>query len=134
MLIPPKSALRQALTGCSLTVSMLLMICGLFWRNCKRLRRTRLIRSCARRWETSICSSSFLDIGVQTFLVPMVETAEQAAPIVAATRYPKAGIRGVGGALARASRWNAIPDYLHLANAEICVLVQVESVNALEEP
>ncbi len=73
-----------------------------------------------------------LDIGVQTLLVPMVETAEQAAAIVAATRYPTAGIRGVGGALARASRWNAIPDYLQKANAEICVVVQVESVKALK--
>jgi len=73
-----------------------------------------------------------LDIGVQTLLVPMVETAEQAATIVAATRYPTAGIRGVGGALVRASRWNAIPDYLHAANAEMCVLVQVESVTALK--
>lgn len=73
-----------------------------------------------------------LDIGVQTLLVPMVETAEQAAAIVAATRYPTAGIRGVGGALARASRWNAIPDYLHKANAEICLIVQVESVTAIK--
>ncbi len=73
-----------------------------------------------------------LDIGVQTLLVPMVETAEQATGIVAATRYPKAGIRGVGGALARASRWNAIPNYLQQANAEICVIVQVESANALK--
>ena len=73
-----------------------------------------------------------LDIGVQTLLVPMVENAEQAAAIVAATRYPKAGMRGVGGALVRASRWNAIPDYLHAANAEVCVLVQVESVTALK--
>jgi 4-hydroxy-2-oxoheptanedioate aldolase len=73
-----------------------------------------------------------LDIGVQTLLVPMVETAEQAALIVAATRYPKAGIRGVGGGLARASRWNAVPNYLHSANAEMCVLVQVESVTAMK--
>lgn len=73
-----------------------------------------------------------LDIGVQTLLVPMVDTAEQAKAIVAATRYPPAGIRGVGGALARASRWNAIPDYLNQANAEICVVVQVESVTAIK--
>lgn len=39
----------------------------------------------------------YLDIGVQTLLVPMVETAEQAARIVAATRYPPAGIRGADG-------------------------------------
>jgi len=73
-----------------------------------------------------------LDIGVQTLLVPMVETAEQAKALVAATRYPTAGIRGVGGALIRASRWNAIPDYLTKANAEICLIVQVESLTGIE--
>ena len=73
-----------------------------------------------------------LDIGVQTLLVPMVETAEQAKALVAATRYPTAGIRGVGGALIRASRWNAIPDYLNKANAEICLIVQVESLTGIE--
>ncbi len=72
-----------------------------------------------------------LDIGVQTLLVPMVETAEQAAHIVAATRYPPRGIRGVGSALARSSRWNQIGDYLHLADEQLCVLVQVESVHAM---
>jgi 4-hydroxy-2-oxoheptanedioate aldolase len=69
----------------------------------------------------------YLDIGAQTLLVPMVESAEQAARIVAATRYPPAGIRGVGGALARASRWNQVSDYLRACEQEICVLVQVES-------
>jgi len=73
----------------------------------------------------------YLDIGAQTLLVPMVDSAEQAARIVAATRYPPAGIRGVGSALARASRWNQIDDYLHRSDAEICVLVQVESVAGL---
>lgn len=72
-----------------------------------------------------------LDTGAQTLLVPMVESAEQAAQVVAATRYPPAGIRGVGSALARSSRWNQIPDYLHKAGEEICVLVQVESSKAL---
>jgi 4-hydroxy-2-oxoheptanedioate aldolase len=73
-----------------------------------------------------------LDTGVQTLLIPMVETAEQAALMVAATRYPTAGIRGVGSSLARASRWNATQSYLHEANAAMCVLVQVESPAALE--
>jgi 4-hydroxy-2-oxoheptanedioate aldolase len=73
-----------------------------------------------------------LDTGVQTLLIPMVETAEQAALMVAATRYPTAGIRGVGSSLGRASRWNAIPSYLHEANASMCLLVQVESVTALK--
>jgi 4-hydroxy-2-oxoheptanedioate aldolase len=73
-----------------------------------------------------------LDTGVQTLLIPMVETAEQAALMVAATRYPPAGIRGVGAALGRASRFNSIPSYLHEANAAMCVLVQVESATALK--
>jgi 4-hydroxy-2-oxoheptanedioate aldolase len=74
----------------------------------------------------------YLDIGAQTLLIPMVETAEQAARMVAATRYPPQGIRGVGSSLARASRWNNVDDYLHTCGSEMCVLVQVESVTALQ--
>src|SRR5215471_11997643 len=73
----------------------------------------------------------YLDVGAQTLLVPMVETAEQAARIVAATRYPPQGIRGVGSALARASRWNQIDGYLQRCQEEICVLVQIESLQGL---
>ena len=74
----------------------------------------------------------YLDIGAQTLLIPMVETAEQALQMVAATRYPPRGIRGVGSALARASRWNQIDGYLQRCEAEMCVLVQVESINGLQ--
>lgn len=73
-----------------------------------------------------------LDIGAQTLLVPMVETAEQAKQIVQATRYPPAGIRGVGSSLARSSRWNQIDNYLQQADEQICVLVQVETKKGLE--
>jgi 4-hydroxy-2-oxoheptanedioate aldolase len=73
-----------------------------------------------------------LDVGAQTLLLPMIDTAEQAADAVAATRYPPQGIRGVGSALARASRWNRIPDYLTTAANELCVLVQVETVQGME--
>ena len=74
----------------------------------------------------------YLDMGVQTLLIPMVESGIQAARIVAATRYPPRGIRGVGAALARASRWNQVPDYLHRCEGELCVLVQVESVAGIQ--
>jgi 4-hydroxy-2-oxoheptanedioate aldolase len=74
----------------------------------------------------------YLDIGAQTLLIPMIETADQAARMVAATRYPPAGIRGVGSALARASRWNQVDDYLRHASDELCVLVQVESATAIQ--
>ncbi|WP_144113433.1 4-hydroxy-2-oxoheptanedioate aldolase [Paraburkholderia sp. BCC1886] len=72
-----------------------------------------------------------LDIGAQTLLLPMIDTAEQAADAVAATRYPPQGIRGVGSGLARASRWNKVTDYLQHAADELCVLVQVETREAV---
>lgn len=68
-----------------------------------------------------------LDIGAQTILVPMVETGAQAEAMAKAMRYPPHGIRGVGAALARASKFNAIPDYLQTANEQICLLLQIES-------
>ncbi|MDZ4399163.1 HpcH/HpaI aldolase/citrate lyase family protein [Hydrogenophaga sp.] len=73
-----------------------------------------------------------LDIGAQTLLVPMIDTAEQAALVVKATRYAPAGIRGMGSALARASRWQAHARYVHEANDQICVLVQAETVEAMK--
>jgi len=73
----------------------------------------------------------YLDIGVQTLIVPMIETPEQAARIVAATRYPTRGHRGVASATTRASRWGRIEGYLQNADQEMCVIVQVESVKGL---
>ncbi|MFM2111457.1 MAG: hypothetical protein RLZZ271_117 [Pseudomonadota bacterium] len=75
----------------------------------------------------------YLDAGVQNILVPMVDTAEQAAHLVAACRYPqddgRGGIRGM--AAARASRWGRYVDYYKAANGQICVLLQVESREGL---
>jgi 4-hydroxy-2-oxoheptanedioate aldolase len=75
----------------------------------------------------------YCDIGVQTFLIPMVETAEQAARMVAAVRYPPAGVRGVGTGLARAARWNRVGDYFTTADQQMCVLVQIETERGLSE-
>ncbi|SEB23361.1 aldolase/citrate lyase family protein [Variovorax sp. YR216] len=71
----------------------------------------------------------YLDLGVQTLLVPMVDTAEQAQAIVRAMRYPPHGIRGMGGA--RASGWGRYPAYAKEANDRVCLLVQAESREAL---
>lgn len=73
-----------------------------------------------------------LDIGAQTLLIPMVETVEQAQLMVKAVRYPPHGIRGVGAALARATRWNSIENYYTTAHEDICLLIQIESVVGLE--
>jgi 4-hydroxy-2-oxoheptanedioate aldolase len=75
----------------------------------------------------------YLDLGAQTILVPMVDTATQAAQLVQAMRYPQddgqGGVRGMAGA--RASRWGHLQDYFQRANEEVCLLVQVESREAL---
>lgn len=73
----------------------------------------------------------YLDVGAQTLLIPMVDTAEQAALMVRAMRYAPEGIRGMGAALARASRWNQVQDYAHQANAQMCLLVQAETTLAM---
>ncbi len=68
-----------------------------------------------------------LDLGVQTILVPMIETAEQAETMARAMLYPPQGMRGVGAALARASNYGTTPGYLASANAQTCLLLQIES-------
>jgi 4-hydroxy-2-oxoheptanedioate aldolase len=73
-----------------------------------------------------------LDMGVQTFLVPMVDDAAQAEAIVRALRYPPAGTRGLGTSMARGARWNQVPGYLQEANEEICLVVQVETAGAMD--
>lgn len=62
-----------------------------------------------------------LDIGAQTLLVPMVDSAEQALQVVSATRYPPLGERGVGASVARAARWGRIDNYMaQLMNHSAC--------------
>ena len=83
-------------------------------------------------WPDAVRIKQILDLGAQTILAPMVETGEQAAEVVSATRYPPQGIRGVGSALARASGFNRVPQYLQTANDEICVLIQIETPKGVE--
>lgn len=72
-----------------------------------------------------------LDAGATTLLFPMVQSADEARAAVAATRYPPAGIRGMAG-ISRASRFGTDTDYIAQANAGIGVIVQLESVAALQ--
>lgn len=73
-----------------------------------------------------------LDIGAQTLLLPMIDTAEEAERMVKAMRYPPAGVRGVGASVARASRWGRTDAYMGRAEQELCLLVQAETATALE--
>ncbi|MCB0996722.1 MAG: 2-dehydro-3-deoxyglucarate aldolase [Acidimicrobiales bacterium] len=68
----------------------------------------------------------YLDLGAQTLLVPMVESADQAAELVRGLRYPPRGVRGVANG--RASRWGRVGTYWDDADAENCLVVQVETL------
>ena len=80
----------------------------------------------------TVLIKQYLDLGVQNLLIPMVHSAAEAEAAVAATRYPPEGVRGVGSALARAARWNRVPDYLARAGETVSVAVQIESAAAVE--
>ncbi len=83
-------------------------------------------------WNDPVLFKRILDIGAQTLLVPYVQNAEEAAKAVSAVRYPPKGIRGVTGS-GRGSRYGRVKDYLKKADDEICLLVQVETGEALKE-
>jgi 4-hydroxy-2-oxoheptanedioate aldolase len=83
-------------------------------------------------WNDPVLLKRLLDIGTQAVLVPFVQNAEEAAKAVAACRYPPAGIRGITVS-GRGSRYGRVPDYLKRADAEVCVLVQVETGEALAQ-
>jgi 4-hydroxy-2-oxoheptanedioate aldolase len=79
----------------------------------------------------TVIVKQLLDIGAQNLLIPMVHDADQARAMVAAVRYPPAGVRGVGSALARSTRWNRIDDYLERADGLVSLTVQIESAEAV---
>lgn len=77
-----------------------------------------------------------LDIGAQSLLIPLIESAAQAQQMVRAVRYAPNGVRGVGAALARASRFSQVEDYISTADAQIWLGLQVETragLDALDE-
>lgn len=73
-----------------------------------------------------------LDQGAQTILLPYVQSRAEAEAAVRAVRYPPAGLRGVAGTM-RAAGFGRVRDYTARADAEICLLVQVETGEALAQ-
>ena len=82
-------------------------------------------------WNDMVLIKRLLDTGAQTLLIPFVQNAEEAKRAVAYTRYPPDGVRGVA-AVHRGSRWGNVPNYAKTAAAEICVIVQIETIAALD--
>ncbi len=82
-------------------------------------------------WNDMVTFKRLLDIGVQTLLVPYIQTAEEARNAVSYTRYPPQGVRGYAGA-PRASNYGRVKGYAQRSAEEICVLLQVETVEGLK--
>lgn len=74
-----------------------------------------------------------LDLGVQTLLIPMVNSVSEAEAVVRACRYPPDGVRGMGASVARAGGYGSIAEYAATANDQICILVQAESGAAMAD-
>jgi 4-hydroxy-2-oxoheptanedioate aldolase len=77
-------------------------------------------------WNDPIIMKRLLDTGVRSFMIPFVQSAEEARMAVAATRYPPQGIRGVSGNM-RANGFNRYRDYGARYREEQCIVVQIES-------
>lgn len=89
--------------------------------------------SCVVRpaWNDIVLIKRYLDIGAQTLLLPYVQNVEEAQRAVDGMRYPPRGLRGVGGST-RATRFGRIPDYMRRCEEELCLLVQVETREGLD--
>lgn len=82
-------------------------------------------------WNDTVLIKRYLDAGAQSLLIPFVQNADEARAAVAATRYPPLGVRGVAGTT-RANRFGRVPGYAKRAHEELCVLLQVETKEALD--
>jgi 4-hydroxy-2-oxoheptanedioate aldolase len=82
-------------------------------------------------WNDMVAIKRVLDLGVRSILVPQVTTVEEAKNAVAYARFPTGGLRGVAGTT-RATRYGRLKHYFAGADAEICLLLQLESEAALK--
>jgi 2-dehydro-3-deoxyglucarate aldolase/4-hydroxy-2-oxoheptanedioate aldolase len=75
-----------------------------------------------------------LDAGAKGIMVPMVESAETARAIVAATRYPPAGVRGAAFGVAHDDyRPGAVADKIARANAQTIVIAMIETAKGVDQ-
>ena len=82
-------------------------------------------------WNDPVKVKRLMDVGAPGLLFPMVQNVDEAAAAVAATRYPPKGIRGFGGTT-RATGYGRDKSYTNTVDDQTAVLVQVESLVALE--
>jgi len=83
-------------------------------------------------WNDPVLVKRLMDVGAQSLLFPMIQSADEARLAVSATRYPPEGIRGVSGTQ-RANHFGRVTDYFEQVHNETCVIVQIETMHALDQ-
>lgn len=86
-------------------------------------------------WNDTVLIKRLLDAGFYNFLVPFVQSADEARAAVSATRYPPKGVRGVSVSQ-RSNHYATVKNYFEVINDNIAVLVQIENqigVDAADE-
>lgn len=83
-------------------------------------------------WNDHVFVKRILDAGAMSLMIPMIETAQEAAEAVAAARFPPAGRRGYAAPAMRCSRYGFIADYTMRANDELMLIAQIESAAAAD--
>src|SRR3989442_14669233 len=80
------------------------------------------------RWNAPATIMKALDLGAYSIIVPLINTADDAAKAVAACRYPPVGMRSSGPV--RAVHYGGA-DYLAKAHDEIVVMAMIETKEGL---
>jgi 4-hydroxy-2-oxoheptanedioate aldolase len=83
-------------------------------------------------WNDPIWFKRILDVGATSLMVPSVTTAEEAEAAVRACRYPPNGTRGYAAPIVRAANYGLMADYIEKADANLLIVVQIESADAVD--
>ena len=82
-------------------------------------------------WNDMVHIKKALDIGAEGLIIPWVNNREQADYAVRAAKYPPMGIRGMGARFLNTAGLD-LAEYLRTANEETFIMVQIETVEAVE--
>jgi 2-dehydro-3-deoxyglucarate aldolase len=80
--------------------------------------------------ETAI--KNVLDLGVDGIIVPLVNSAEEAARVLSFAKYPPQGRRSVGIARAQGYGFH-FADYVQRANEDTAVVLQIEHIDGVRD-
>ena len=82
-------------------------------------------------WNDLVHIKKALDIGAEGLIIPWINDRSQAEYAVRAAKYPPMGIRGMGARFLNISGGD-LAEYIRTANEETYIMVQIETVEAVE--